>query len=366
MPQSLSDLFQGINLNNIGVGGTTMKGADGNMYTIAPHYTDTTHYGESGDTYGGPGTLDRYMVSRAGGTNADAYQGSDLYNPDGSYNMHAAYNGDNGAMMLAPIAAAAGGQFLFGGGLGGAAASGGADAVGGGAIASPVTGGSALGTSLGGASPGLATSAGAAGAGGISSITGNPILDKALSSAGTSALSSGLSSAISGKGTGSGLGGLVSGAYDAYAQNKASNNMLDYLKGQQAKIDSIYDPNGPLAKTMWNQMSAQDAAAGRNSQYGVRTTDFLGKFGGDYAKYTAQLGQGLANDFANAYNKQASAGTGLAAGIGNAMGGGALNSIVQNGSSYINNAYNSAAGNGMANWQNNIGTGSVNGDQIYG
>lgn len=261
-----------------------------------------------------------------------------------------------GSLLSAGMAGA--GASAAGGGLLGDATTagyGGLDAasaatMGGGAS---VAGGSALG-SLG---------AGAAGAGGFLS---NPIISKVLGNLGTSALSGlgGQSSSNAGS-----LGGILSGLYDKYQQDKAADHLLEYMNTQQKKIDDVYDPNGPRAKYLFEEMSRKDAAAGRNSQYGPRTADFLGKFGGEYANATANMARGLAGNYGQAFNQQASSGAGLSAGIGNFLQGSNVslldiinavnNSPVTNASSFVGDGVSSGVPAWDAAYQNAGGLGGV-------
>lgn len=133
-------------------------------------------------------------------------------------------------------------------------------------------------------------------------------------------------------GGGSGGGGfnlgqltnLIPGLVDANQQNKASSTMIDFLGGQQQKmdaenqgglgqlqqylsgqqntmnelntknvqdgigwmnnrqnqIDQLYAPGTPEYNQLYDEMSRKDAAAGRNSQYGPRSTEFGAKLAG--------------------------------------------------------------------------------------
>jgi hypothetical protein len=214
------------------------------------------------------------------------------------------------------------------------------------------------GTAAAGAGAGVASTAG----GGFMS---NPIVSKVLGGLGSSALSS-----LAGGGGGNGglgnLAGIAAGIYDKNKQNQAADSMLNYMNTQQHKIDDVYDPNGARAKYMWEEMSRKDAAAGRNSQYGPRTTDFLGKFGGEYANATANLTRGLAGNYGAAFNQQASSGAGLNAAIGNALKGSNLSlqdiiKMVSSGSPVSNTTYN------YDNWNSALNTGALpNGDELYG
>jgi hypothetical protein len=222
-------------------------------------------------------------------------------------------------MALGPLlAAGAAGAGAAGGGLGG-----GLSGIGGSILEG---GGTALGGGLGSSLAGLSgLSPAAAAAVGGGSLLSNPIISKALGSVGGSALSGILGGGGGGGGSGGGsLGSLIAGLYDKNKQNQAADNLLNYMNTQQKKIDDIYDPNGERAKYLWEEMSRKDAAAGRNSQYGPRTADFLGKFGGEYANATANMARGLAGNYGAAYNQQASSGAGLSAALGNMLNGGSI------------------------------------------
>lgn len=71
----------------------------------------------------------------------------------------------------------------------------------------------------------------------------------------------------------------------------AHAGLMDYINGQQSKIDGLYNPGTPEANAMQQAMEAKDAAAGRNSQYGVRSVDLAAKL--------AALKGGLDTQFAS-------------------------------------------------------------------
>ena len=75
------------------------------------------------------------------------------------------------------------------------------------------------------------------------------------------------------KGTAQGLSSL----YDMYAKNKLGNAQMDLFNSNKNAINNYYAPGSPEAKLMEQTMNRQDAAAGRNSQYGVRATDLQAK-----------------------------------------------------------------------------------------
>ena len=148
-------------------------------------------------------------------------------------------------------------------------------------IGSTIPAGSALaGTALGGAGAG-------AGSGLASQFLGNAagggILDTLKNiPGGQSVVGKLLGSVLGGNGQGvSGLGNLGSlfSNYQQYDQNK---DLINEIKG-------IYKPDGEYAKYMEQQLGRRDAAAGRNSQYGPRLAELMGKLGDSQARALAGL-----------------------------------------------------------------------------
>lgn len=70
-----------------------------------------------------------------------------------------------------------------------------------------------------------------------------------------------------------GLGSIFSG-YQDYQMNQADK---DYYQGLMDKMMGMYNPGTPEATLMEQKMNAQDAAAGRNSQYGTRAVNLAGQ-----------------------------------------------------------------------------------------
>lgn len=116
-------------------------------------------------------------------------------------------------------------------------------------------------------------------------------------------------------GSGGNLAGVVGGAYDAYAQNKAATDMLNYLKQRQSINDNMYAEGSPELSRMRQEMERKDAAAGRNSQYGTREVDLASKIAQIKSDQNTRMTMGIGNMMANAYSKQASAPAGLNAAI---------------------------------------------------
>lgn len=75
------------------------------------------------------------------------------------------------------------------------------------------------------------------------------------------------------------LGSLFTN-YNQYNQNK---NLINDIKG-------IYSPTGDYAKYLENQLGRRDAAAGRNSQYGPRLAELMGRLGDSQARALSGLG----------------------------------------------------------------------------
>lgn len=123
--------------------------------------------------------------------------------------------------------------------------------------------------------------------------------------------------------------GVLGGLYDKKKQEGASNEMLDWMKSQQAKIDGLYAPGSPEHTLLQQTMERKDAAAGRNSQYGPRAVDLAAKIAEIKANNTAKLTTGLAGNWSTAINQKATAGSGISAAIGNLLkGGGSVNSVI--------------------------------------
>lgn len=229
-------------------------------------------------------------------------------------------------VMMAVAGAALGGMAAFGGaGLGAAGSSGGLGAAGAGGVtglpeagladlfygggadllpgASGIAGstlgggGSFLGAGLG-STAAAALPAVASSGGGMSSII-NQIGSKLGSTA--------LSQILGGGGSGSGLNlaQLAGGLNDAYQQDQAGKKMLDWINGQQAKVDNLYSPGSPEYNYLWEQMSRQDAAAGRNSQYGPRSVDLAAKIAQIKADNTTRMTTGVSRGYSDALTQRA-------------------------------------------------------------
>ena len=89
--------------------------------------------------------------------------------------------------------------------------------------------------------------------------------------------------------TGMQLGGNL---YSIYAQKK----MAQARQAQLDKINGMYAPGTPEYNMMMQQMARKDAAAGRNSQYGVRAQELAGQIA---QKKMGMLGTSGYNDMFN-------------------------------------------------------------------
>jgi hypothetical protein len=259
----------------------------------------------------------------------------------------AAAGAGEGAAALGAGEAAAGAGGTFGaGGLGTGSLTGGSYGLGttlGGAAGSTY-GGAAIGSGLGTAGALGAGAAGAAGAGSaaaggstLSSLMSNPLFKTALTSilggAGGGGGGGNGSNMTQGNGTGGGgAGGLAPwliGLNDAYQQNNAGDKMLQWMNGQQAKVDNLYNPGTAEYNALWDEMSRKDAAAGRNSQYGPRSVDLAGRIAQIKADNTTRMTTGLARGYSDALTQKANGLSipGIASILGGQSQGGGANTV---------------------------------------
>jgi hypothetical protein len=159
------------------------------------------------------------------------------------------------------------------------------------------------------------------------------------SSGGTS--SGGTTGLPTGVGIGDILGGLGSilGAYTGYQQNTADK---DYWQNYMDQLTGMYKPGTPEATMMEQKMNAQDAAAGRNSQYGIRAQNLAAMLADQRSKIMTSpsfyaMGAASRGHYDNSLN-----------GIFNALGsagssGSALSNLLGAGSSYLNNLFSPAS-----------------------
>lgn len=115
------------------------------------------------------------------------------------------------------------------------------------------------------------------------------------------------------------LAPVLGGAIDATRQGSAADKMMQWMNTQQGQLNGLFDMNSPYYQQMWNEMSAKDAAAGRNSQYGTRATELAGRLAPLQATSTIGMTNALARPYAAALNQDASKYTGLLSAIGQAF-----------------------------------------------
>ena len=299
-------------------------------------YENTTRFNSGGNEYiadwdGGNMRIQPYIDTGGGwlgNHHLDRYNGTgyDIYDQNKKFQGSGTWDGLTGAPgSWAALATAIGGP-LAGGALAGAAGAGAAGA-----------GAGAAGAGAGGAAAG-----GAGAAGGLSSLFGGGSTLGTIGKVGSAlasilgATGGGSNGGGGGGGTGGlnlgGLGlqdiiGLIGGGVDANRQGEAAEKMLAWLNGNQAKMESLYSPNSPESKYLWEEMSRKDAAAGRNSQYGPRTADFAGKVAADKAANIRNFTTGTSRAYADALNQDASKYAGLSAALQRAAGGGGGNNL---------------------------------------
>ena len=92
---------------------------------------------------------------------------------------------------------------------------------------------------------------------------------------------------------------LGSSLYDMYAKNKMAGAQQNHLN----QLNNMYAPGTPEYNNMARAIARKDAAAGRNSQYGVRAQNLAGIIAGERAKllgsagYTNTMNSQLANRY---------------------------------------------------------------------
>jgi hypothetical protein len=151
-------------------------------------------------------------------------------------------------------------------------------------LAAYMTTGAAEGSTIGGAM------LGGGGAGAVGAGTAAGTLGSLMSNPVTSFLGKQVGGTLAGKlignvlGGGSGVStsGNLGSLFSNYNQYKNMGGLIDEIK-------SIYSPEGAYAKTLGNELARRDAAAGRNSQYGPRMTELMGRLGDSQARALAGL-----------------------------------------------------------------------------
>lgn len=133
-----------------------------------------------------------------------------------------------------------------------------------------------------------------------------------------------------------GIGTVLSGITD----NKMNQADKDYYQNLMNKMMGMYMPGTPEADLMEKKMNAQDAAAGRNSQYGIRAQNLAGMLADQRTKVmTSPTFEKLAEASRGHYDASLNSLSGL---LGSAnTSGTALNSLVNAGGSYLSDLFKS-------------------------
>jgi hypothetical protein len=288
--------------NNIATAGGMLGGSGGIAGTGIPQFAQQPGYGQQ---FGGPladasgGTP--YTGAASGGDGAflgefgdAAAGGSSAYDPIGAYLTTGASEGST-----------------IGNGLSGAG--GATGAVGQGTLASLLG-------SIGGAASTIGNIPG------VSKVGGNLVTNL-------------LGSVLGGTGQGVSGAGNLGSLFTNYNQYKQNQDLINEIKG-------IYKPDGEYAKYLGDQLGRRDAAAGRNSQYGPRLAELMGRLGDSQARALSGLG-GFMNSQQGGLNGMVGAGQRLLDGAGGISGlldlfkggsqGGMVPAPTTNGGQYIPN-----------------------------
>lgn len=97
-----------------------------------------------------------------------------------------------------------------------------------------------------------------------------------------------LTSVLGGKGGGISTLGNLGSLFSNYNQYSNNQDLINEIKG-------IYKPEGEYAKYLEQQLGRRDAAAGRNSQYGPRLSELMGRLGDSQARALSGLGGYMQN-----------------------------------------------------------------------
>lgn len=125
----------------------------------------------------------------------------------------------------------------------------------------------------------------------IKRLTDNGLLTRPSTGTGTST-NSGPVTINNNNGSGTGINdlmGIISGLIGSVGQNRGAGEQRAWLDKQMSDIDKLYAPGSPEYNLLMQEMERKDAAAGRNSQYGPRSTDLAAKIAEIKAKTKAQL-----------------------------------------------------------------------------
>jgi hypothetical protein len=123
------------------------------------------------------------------------------------------------------------------------------------------------------------------------------------------------------------IASLIGGGVDAQRQGDAARTMREWMDNSMSRNENYFSPDSPEYKHLWESMSRKDAAAGRNSQYGPRTADFMAKVASSRADNNTRMTTGLSRAYSEALNQNASKYGGLSAAIQRALQGGAITNM---------------------------------------
>lgn len=231
---------------------------------------------------GGLGGLSGMDLAADGGINSITNAGSMLGTAGGAV-------GGTGLTMPGAGAATGSGLNLSGAAPGSVFGTGEGLAIAPGAVGA-ASGGTGLGSMIGSTIPAaselpgfLSTlGGGTATAGGGSGLV-NRGLGKAVGTVGSNVVKDLVGNVLGGSSGGiSNIGNLAS-LFTNYNQYNKMGDLINEIKG-------IYSPDGVYAKRLGEELARKDAAAGRNSQYGPRTTELMARLGDSQARALSGLG----------------------------------------------------------------------------
>lgn len=134
-----------------------------------------------------------------------------------------------------------------------------------------------------------------------------------------------------------GLGNLLGGLLGGNVDHIKAQQDADWWKSQLDTLQGMYKPGTPEADLMESKMRAKDAAAGRNSQYGIRATDLAAQLADKRANIMTSAGY---QNMANAYRNRSSQDlNGLFSAMGQAGGLGNIGSLISQGYNGISSLF---------------------------
>lgn len=148
-----------------------------------------------------------------------------------------------------------------------------------------------------------------------------------------------------------GIGNVIGGNHDRITNQQD----MAYWQGMMDKLMGMYAPGSPEAEMMRHKMEAQDAAAGRNSQYGIREQNLAAILADQRAKIMTnptfyKMGEAARGHYDNSLNSLfsllgsggggGSGGLGSLFGLGSSLGGlGSLSSLFGNNNMFSPGSY---------------------------